>query len=907
MESDYDEDLSDNVFFRVLQSENSELFERATAEGWIICVPRAGALPKYALTQDDFFSHVLIPSDELPETHFRTLNDKEIRISNRLVTVEQNNSVSPFSTHILFEETFYTEDLLKYKVLCIENPLEQYSDGCINENCITTVQTLRDCIDLLWTESKGKEVLEKMDEAISNFLSKNNRLEFKPLQIQKDLVGNLYIQCLQIALCDTRLREKTNANRFLLSNIKVSVESYIHHGIYKKLIKGVTACTAYEDSCFNKIVRNLTDIQLSDLDIRTELTDTVPKARTELSRVDCYSTVLGKIGCLKKTVAAVSKLESSNFSHGNIIAADDLLPMLIFLIIKSGLPNWIAHLTYMKQFNFSSSNDYSASQNNFLVTSLEAAIEHIKSGLMLGSSAPEAQFDYEIKNDNSPSFEMVEMSCKDRTKHTHKISTPLSDLFEMAQIGNVVEMSKILSTNAHSLNDSSDLNKLLCHPLCSCDKCERQLSVNLCNTTPTVHSCDDKGLTVLHIACTYGRPKVVDLLLSSGADTEACDYSGLTPLHYASVRGHQNALLLLLHGGATLDSVDNEGNTALHFAASNGHEACIKAMLYFSEQHSNIKFDINKQNNVGDTALHCAARWGYEIIVNLLLDYGANPEIKNKRKSTPLDIAHNLHISRLLSEGSRYHCSLILVTPEFKKVGKQDIKVAAASKVQLDFTEDEATKLQCNGQSRLEFGDRPHTTEQMKKVDRLLRAIAHGDTQLACFYLKMDMNIDSLLQKDKCHPLCKCTLHNMDGNYFGKQSSTLNRLNVNSCNADGYTALHVASAHGRVDITKILLTAGALTNVVTRKSQTPLHLVCENGRIIIAELLLQNGSEINCQDYLGNSPLHYACYKASNKLVELLMQYKPNLNLCNNNGKTPKEVAEEKLSLSIINRLTNKS
>jgi len=234
MESNYDEDLNDNIFFQVLQQSHLELFDKATLDGWVICVPRAGSLPKYALSHEDFFNHILIPSDELPETHFRTLNDKDVRICNRLVTVEPGNNSSPFSTHVLFEETFYTEDMLKYKVLCIDSPLEQFPNKLKSETDIVVIETLRDCIDLIWTESGSKDILEKMDESIAMFLSRNNRLEFKPLQVQKDLTSSLYVHCLQMAMQDSRIREKANLNRHFLENIKLSVESYVHHGIYKK-------------------------------------------------------------------------------------------------------------------------------------------------------------------------------------------------------------------------------------------------------------------------------------------------------------------------------------------------------------------------------------------------------------------------------------------------------------------------------------------------------------------------------------------------------------------------------------------------------------------------------------------------------------------------------------------------
>lgn len=910
MESNYDEDLNDNIFYQILQKNHLELFEKATVDGWIICVPRSGSLPKYALNHEDFFNHILIPSDELPETHFRTLNDKDVRICNRVVTVEPGNNSSPFSTHVLFEETFYTEDMLKYKVLCVDSPLEQFPNKFQSESDIVLIETLRDCIDLIWTESGSKTVLESMDEAISNFLTRNQRLEFKPLQVQRDRISNLYIQCLQIVMQDSRIREKSAFNRYFLDNIKLSVESYMHHGIYKKLIKGITACTAYEDSMFNKTVRNLSDIQLRDLDIRLDLSDTVPKARSELARVDGYSTVLGKVGCLKRTVSAISKLDAANSKQGNVVAADDLLPMLVFLVIKSNLPNWIAHLTYMKQFNFSSSNEVHVDQDSFLVTSLEAAIEHIKSGILVGPSSPESQLEYEDEVGHSigrPTLNNSKIGNSER-----KPSSTLTSLFDAARLGNEYDVERILKefknkgegkpsefsfsncTFDEDENDDETNRITLCHPLCSCDKCESKLSQKMKNMTPTIHSCDDRGYTALHIACMYDRPEIVDILLNYGANVHATDYSGASPLHYSSSRGHQKTLLLLIFNGANINLSDNDGNTALHFVANNGHEACLKAILYFAE-HNGVDLNINKKNNQGDTPLHNASRWGYEMIVKLLLNAGADPTIENKRKLTSLDYAHNLHIARLLNT-KPVHPHIKLIVPQFRNELK-DMTVAAASKEGLDFT-DEPQRVKSPTS-----GEYPRTIEEIKKVERVLRCISQGDMRLACFYLGLE---DHNSPRNKCHPLCDCDKTGEPSDLGGTRSH--DALQVNMCNVDGLTPLHVATMHGRFKLIEALLDAGAMPDIQTKKNMTPLHLACLHHRTDIVKILLEANCDVNSQDISGNTPLHYACQANNTRLVKLLMEHNPNLNLRNSKGKTALEEAEDKMSITVSRLLSqNKS
>ncbi|XP_014243304.1 ankyrin repeat domain-containing protein 27-like [Cimex lectularius] len=860
MESNYDEDLSENIFFKVLQNEYFDLFSKATAEGWIICVPRADSIPKYALDANDFFSHVLIPNEELPETHFRTLNGKEVRICNRVVIVDSEDAVT-FTTHVLFEETYYTADMLRYKVLCVESPLQHCSDDLKTESGIITVHNLRDCIDFLWTES-SKEVLERIDEAVQTFLSANDRLEFKSLQDQKDAISELYTKCLNIALKDSKLREKTYMNRHMLDNAKVSVESYMHHNVYGKLMKGISACTAYEDACFNKIVRNLYDIQLKDLKIGSEFQVVIPKARSELKKIECYSTVVGKVGCLRKTIVAITN-EDAALSQMNVLAADELLPMLVFLVAKSGIPNWIAHLTFIKEFSFSNSA-FHGNQHNFLVTSLEAAITYIKTDLKVEPSEPESQLIYNDLEDNKIKAE--------------RGSSRLSSLFDFAKEGNLEKVQEILGTKDIGIGSLEGLN--LCHPLCSCDRCEKELSISM-HMSPTIQSCDDRGFTVLHIASMYGQPKIVDLLVRLGAKLNKTDYKGATALHYAGARGHQNSLLILLHAGAVFDQPDNEGNTVLHLAAANGHESCVKALLYFTEQTWE-KLDINCLNNQGETPLHNASRWGFTNITAILLEYGASPLIENKRKLTPVDVANNIHILEQLSSNKIQKMDTSLI--------ESDISITSKS---LDFTDEESPVKKTSAV-------RPKSTDDIRKIERALRAIAFGDITLACFYLGLEMNSNESLNNN-CHPLCSCK------NKKFNPLDTKNALDVNSCNAEGFTPLHEAAKYGQTELIKLLIGVSADVNVQTFKSgMTPFHLACQNQKFNSAKLLLETGSvDVDSTDSFGNTGLHYASETNNLKLIKLILENHGKRDIKNNSGKTPLDIAKESMLISAVQLLTS--
>ena len=116
MEASYDEDLSENKFLQVLRQDYASIFDQAVLQGWIVCVPRAGSFAKSALVENDFLGHILVPGDKsLSGAQFRTLSGKNVKVCNRVLTVDYDIA-KPCCAHLLFEEIFYTDDSSKYSL-----------------------------------------------------------------------------------------------------------------------------------------------------------------------------------------------------------------------------------------------------------------------------------------------------------------------------------------------------------------------------------------------------------------------------------------------------------------------------------------------------------------------------------------------------------------------------------------------------------------------------------------------------------------------------------------------------------------------------------------------------------------------------------------------------------------------
>ncbi|XP_046385635.1 transient receptor potential channel pyrexia-like [Ischnura elegans] len=195
------------------------------------------------------------------------------------------------------------------------------------------------------------------------------------------------------------------------------------------------------------------------------------------------------------------------------------------------------------------------------------------------------------------------------------------------------------------------------------------------------------GVTVLHIASSFGDENIVNMLLKAGADPSAADKLGRTPLHMAASAGSDECLLLLLKAGAspnseyhvnTLPTVVNDsrkqsselrkgmipletlglelpfpecwGRTPLHQAVKSNSPECVQRLLEAGAE-------VDPADESGMTPLLLAGSGGqlkekqeverYEEVVEALLSYGARVDtICEKTGHSPLHVAATQHSVR---------------------------------------------------------------------------------------------------------------------------------------------------------------------------------------------------------------------------------------------------------------------
>jgi len=114
--------------------------------------------------------------------------------------------------------------------------------------------------------------------------------------------------------------------------------------------------------------------------------------------------------------------------------------------------------------------------------------------------------------------------------------------------------------------------------------------------------------------------------------------------------------------------------------------------------------------------------------------------------------------------------------------------------------------------------------------------------------------------------------------YFGHEELArflvLKGADVNLASKNGFNVfpIHSAVAANNINITKMLLDAGAYPNVCQKAGLAPLHTAAQLGNIELIILLLEHGAEVSLRMEGGKLPADLAAEKGFHEIAEILRE-----------------------------------
>lgn len=358
------------------------------------------------------------------------------------------------------------------------------------------------------------------------------------------------------------------------------------------------------------------------------------------------------------------------------------------------------------------------------------------------------------------------------------------------------------------------------------------------------------GRTVLHYAAMFNQGSyITEKLASMVAETDGhlSSYSATSPLQLTAKHGNLEAMMALVPHGVDVNR--NAGPTALSFAIPSGNKAVVE---YLIQSNANINLAMNHSFKI--KPLHQAALVGSLAIFKSLLNLNADVHIGEN--NTPVMGRNNLlHFAAL--GGDECILSAVIQMKCFdvnSRDGERKTPLHYAAK-------------------RGHFAVFKRLVENGADVTLVDK---HGN------------NLLHFAVQGKCLDMVKWVMNTL-------------RLNVNSTNNNGETALHMAALKARegmrkdeaqeAEIIDYLFARGAVVDAVTVHqppfdeelpdggNETPLHVAARSLNHLVARKLLERGAEVNAATDGGYTPLHYAVFDirdadalAGVEMVDLLLK-----------------------------------
>ncbi|KAL5088278.1 hypothetical protein Trisim1_006730 [Trichoderma cf. simile WF8] len=455
----------------------------------------------------------------------------------------------------------------------------------------------------------------------------------------------------------------------------------------------------------------------------------------------------------------------------------------------------------------------------------------------------------------------------------------------------LTEVMKLLIERGHNLN-ATDNHGLTPLSWASCGGQEDVVELLIIAGANLEVKDLNHGATPLFCAAAAGNAAVVKLLLEKGSDINARDFFSRTPLSFASLDGGKTTVELLRQSGGMIDAKDGfayyrlsryysvDDMKLLTSADKNENEATTQ---YSKLNHYNMpeidsdvdiyhlidgSADLNAKDSGGRTLLSLAAELDRHDIIQLLIET-EKVDLNETDDETGMTALHRA--------AGRGHISVVKL---LVNAGAQlEIKEKKYQMTALGFAI-------CNNQ-KVVFDFLLQKDANIYIADIYGRTTLHNAAiwgELAIIQQLADRGVDINARVPDGRTALYAAIQR--GDFDATKLLVERGAGVNARDKEGRTPLHYA-AIGNVDIVRLLIERGADVNAVGG-GHTPLIRAAYHGKVDIIKLLVQMGADVNTRsDWNGKTPLIGAIGLKHSKITRTLIDLGADANARDKKGRSP--------------------
>jgi len=386
----------------------------------------------------------------------------------------------------------------------------------------------------------------------------------------------------------------------------------------------------------------------------------------------------------------------------------------------------------------------------------------------------------------------------------------------------------------------------------------------------------------LHASLYNGHADVALLLLEHCVDVDVRGIDDRTPLHMAADRGLLEVTRTLIERGASINARDSSDRTPLHLTLRGipgTFDDTYFDVVRYLLQHG---IDVGARANMThSTPLHLASYWGGFKVAQLLLDHGADINVRDQIGRTPL---HGTLDGMTDAFEEYYFDAVRFLLEHGADVHLLDNEHATPLHVVSESGSVKATRLLLKHGADVNALDKMHSTP--------LHFASRGGVDPEIARLLLEHGAD---------------VHALDGNHttplhISMQKSSVDTAElflkhgavVNAQDGNHSTALHVASQRGNTKAVRLLLGHGADVHALDGSHSTPLHFASENGNGEAIHLLLEHGADVHALDNNHSTALHFISrHSDDHEAARALLEHGAVVDARDNKDSTPLHVASQ--------------